>query len=913
MKAMKFLEFLLSLVSFYLVSLLFSYSIGYQDFSQPTNCSYVWNTNCNATYEIDNAFGPPYLSPYLTFCNGTRHGTDDHVVEVHVNASAIKPGDGINVTCEFYEVQWGPGYNTSEYVFYWNTTDWIVIWKQTFDTSNFGSNITSRSFTFPVNFSEGSHIVRCAIVYHKKYLAPDPATHNYCMNSTTGIYDNDDVNFTVTTPLEYSSWNFTNSTGGNATGQTFNRTVNNNPVYLYAKAHWNKNISEAFIEHNGTGVWRNYTICTYPNCLGNWTNYTLNLTNASEFNRKTIALRIWANDTGVWGFVNTSPFYYFHLDPGLKPNITTFWFSPANKTNLYTNLTIYANVSDDVGIYRVVANVTYPQNQKSVLLNLTGSPFPGNQTWHYTFTTQTNPLNETGTYTVNWIKVYDSGDQEVNLTQPSNFTVVNELNFSVSIDPSTPSQEAWFKVNVSILDINQNFHQFPVNLTVVCQGNNPQTFTNVTQFKDNIDCKAPDAQTFYIYVNASDAYNNTGNETFYFHTKTSTSSTGGERTTGGAPAPSAAPSCIPEADYEINCTDEKDNDCDGATDCADPDCSSFPACIPEIKAFNLTLSQTEIEIEQGRNATIIASLKNIGNVPLILNLSLEKECCDISTQTSFSLEVDEEIDFPILIHVPLNQAIGEYLVTLNVKSGSTIKSKAFKIMVKQSTLLQSLQQVQDKFAQLESTLIQYQKLGVWLGNLGNLLKESKDYLNRANNAVNSDNLKLLQESLAKLQANLDSISKALPGLKYQKFLLENKWNITMVCIGTIFATYLVSQVIHPFYKLGLEIKNLSELEKSLVKARVEAEKQFFMRKIDEQTFQAIMIEKQGKILHARALIKKKLEERRNLLKERLHPMSMVRWVKSGFSKAKDSMKSVPEKLSEKLKEAKFKITYRLRR
>lgn len=106
---------------------------------------------------------------------------------------------------------------------------------------------------------------------------------------------------------------------------------------------------------------------------------------------------------------------------------------------------------------------------------------------------------------------------------------------------------------------------------------------------------------------------------------------------------------------------------------------------------------------------------------------------------------------------------------------------------------------------------------------------------------------------------------------------------------------------------------MSELEKSLVKARIEAEKQFFMRKLDEQTFQAIMIEKQGKILHTRALIKKKLEERRNLLKERLHPMSMARWVKGGLSKAKDSMKAAPGKLSEKLREAKLKISSRFKR
>ena len=93
---------------------------------------------------------------------------------------------------------------------------------------------------------------------------------------------------------------------------------------------------------------------------------------------------------------------------------------------------------------------------------------------------------------------------------------------------------------------------------------------------------------------------------------------------------------------------------------------------------------------------------------------------------------------------------------------------------------------------------------------------------------------------------------------------------------------------------------MNELEKSLVKARVEAEKQFFMRKIDEQTFQAIMIEKQGKILRLRADLKRRTEERRNLIKERLHPLAIVRWVKAGILRLGGFFKSLPRKVKGKI-------------
>jgi hypothetical protein len=55
---------------------------------------------------------------------------------------------------------------------------------------------------------------------------------------------------------------------------------------------------------------------------------------------------------------------------------------------------------------------------------------------------------------------------------------------------------------------------------------------------------------------------------------------------------------------------------------------------------------------------------------------------------------------------------------------------------------------------------------------------------------------------------------------------------------------LLPQVALPYYRLGKEIKKLVEEEKSLVASRVEIEKQYFLRKIDEKTFFTLMADKQ---------------------------------------------------------------------
>jgi hypothetical protein len=148
---------------------------------------------------------------------------------------------------------------------------------------------------------------------------------------------------------------------------------------------------------------------------------------------------------------------------------------------------------------------------------------------------------------------------------------------------------------------------------------------------------------------------------------------------------------------------------------------------------------------------------------------------------------------------------------------------------------------------------------------------------------------------------VNSISSSFPSLELQKFFVENKWNISAAIMTTLITSYMATQIIYPYLKLGKEIKALVEEEQSLVKARIETEKQYFMRKIDEQTFSQIMIEKQGKILKLRADIKRKKEERSTLIKQRLHPLAMVRWMKSGISRAGNFVKSLPKIAHENLK------------
>lgn len=844
-------------------------------------------------------------------CNGTANaaatnvGGNNENGRTQVNQTTFLPDTGINVTCDFDISKWA---NATRYIWYYNGSDWHTIYEnKSFNPSD--SGFYNVSVSFKLNSSTGEQRIRCAILSETPTPTPVGVDNgDFCLNGTDGnYYDNDDVNFTVTDYPKYDFWNLTNYTTGAeiASDQTFNRT-SGNIIYLNVSAHWTNNITHAFLEHNGTGTLTNYTISSFT---ANWTNVTLNLSDATLFNRKNITITaIYANNS--YGLENkTSTPLSFNLDPLSSPNITDYWFGHlgniTNNTNFYTNLTIYANVSDDVGIYAVTANLTYPSNV-SIALNLSGTPDPGNRTWNYTFQTETLPLNETGNYTVSWIKVNDTGDQVANLTQNLNFTVTKALNVTVTPSDSTPSNDAYpLTLTINISDINNKPHQYPTNLTINCLNiSSQQTNFSLPYINGSTSfalCRAPDSYSypFNITVEANDTYNNTGEKVTTLTTESAPSSptvvTGGG---GGGGGTVNVTNCTVTPK---NCTDGIDNDCDGLTDCGDPDCSRDPDCKIEIKELNFTLSTTSIEIEQGNDGTILASLFNMGNTKLILNTSIEKECCNISLPIGFVLPIKGEQDFSIVIHVPLYQSLGEYTVKVEVYTGRLTKEKAFKIVVKKGSYIASLESLEERISELESALSNYQTLGVHVGNFDNRIEQAKEILANARTNIQNDDLNLVKASVSDLEEILNSMSQQLPTLEIQGFLIENKWYITWTAIIVVISTYMIAQVVIPFHRLGIYIKSLSEEEKTLVSARKAAEKQYFTRKLDEKTFRGIMLDKQAKVLKARAALERSKEERSTLVKKRLHPRAMAGWFKNGFITIGRSIKNAPRKIYNRIR------------
>ena len=1039
-------------------------------------CSDTWGASCNASGSggIDDAFGT---------CDGTEPDDDSghYIAEVYINASTFLLGDSsIKASCEIFGDYYGA--NENYYMFYYNGSTWMQIANWT-DSLDDGDKVTNYSAVFKVNNTVGEHRIRCAMCLFGTVYGNDP----WCADDGCfGMTENDDVNFTVTDYLKYSSWNLTNYTTGATILDGVNLTRKDK---INASAKWNKDLDKAFLRHNGNGTFQNYSVPI----TGNWTNYTLDLSNGTEFTKAGLIniSYIWANDTFglenytypshyfyLWGnskvgeiYINQSIIYnntgarifcnvfdyhsnlsisgynvsFYNNDTflgfsytnstgyanlsytftasthpshlNLSCNITDseslyynassenfnstilevvspgqvligdFWFTYLNdktdKTNLYTDLFVHANVSDTLQMESVTVNLTYPNNV-TVNLSMSGNTSAGWHEWQYTFD-ETYPLNMTGNYTVgiiaknangvenksnymtfyvndtynlHWnpqpLYIYMRGENislsvtdvtnkpvinlnwtvnitknnvthtESNLTEiytyqikpddpPGNYSIfanaskngnsgIKTFDFNVSnkyeitnthLDPSSPDKGDRLYITLEIRHNGRG--TWPANLTggnynITCYDENDVEVTRSIEFTagkvDYSECYAinEDDKDFTITINVLDDYGNSGNLGIPLKTAPAEKKTGG----GGGITRVTIP---PE-----NCTDNIDNDNDDKTDCADEDCFYHPTCIGErqIPGFNFTLSPTEIEILQGENGTVVGTMTNTGDIDLNLSslVDIEKGCCLVDMRsTHFLPNQTTSASFPILIHVNASTISGEYVIDVKLRYTYLQNSQSVKVIVKDNPIIAYiLKTTPPELTRLLLEINEYENLGLNVAYLKDLISRIQTTIENAKKAAQDDNLDLLNEYNNNIKSDIEFIQAEKTKLAFQKLIYENKWNITYgIIIGTIL-TYMITRILYPFVRLSHEIVKISFEKATLTKSREQAEKQYFLRKIDEQTFRRIVTEKHSQILKLGSTVDLKKQQRINLLKRRLNPLYLGEYIKTKISKKTESKK-----------------------
>jgi hypothetical protein len=490
----------------------------------------------------------------------------------------------------------------------------------------------------------------------------------------------------------------------------------------------------------------------------------------------------------------------------------------------------------------------------------------------------------------------------------NNNTGATRWDFSVSrtlypyfISPSSGTEytkSSTIYSNVSVRNERAETLGYASNLNLTCpntllpMSGGPPTYLDISG-----NCKAHSSAgiSFSLTLSAADAFNNSGTGSVSLSTQ---SEGGGDPGNGGTSGPSGsgigiAPVvncsnlCSSWVDVACglgNCTSEQiyqKRDCEVATGVCPADrCVYSDLCLEKL-GFDFHLSEDEATIKQGEDFKVRVSANNTGNVKIMINISSESGCSVVFLQELLELEAGDSADIFMDIHVPLSQDMVECEANVTFLSGISRRTRGLKVNVVENELIRELDENEDRLAGLEAQIMDMLSSGVDVSGLQGLKASAAQMGQNARADIRNDDTASLLTDVKTMGNFIGEIEAAIPTLMILKFILDNKYILTGIIIVSILISYLATQVLIPSSRLGKEITNLTKKEKVLIQTRVNTEKQYFKRQIDEVTFHKILVSKQEEILRTRGLITTKRKERGILVTKGLSPGAILGWLASG--------------------------------
>jgi hypothetical protein len=267
-----------------------------------------------------------------------------------------------------------------------------------------------------------------------------------------------------------------------------------------------------------------------------------------------------------------------------------------------------------------------------------------------------------------------------------------------------------------------------------------------------------------------------------------------------------------------------------------------------------------VNVERGKDQKIKAVLKNKGDEPLTLSISVvSKDCCSIYIpEDKVELQVGSSKDRWITIHVPLYQElskdVGMYKFRLRVKNSIDV-GRDVQINVIENPLIKRLELFESHLERIKNEIGDLQFWGMNTTNLTESAKKIELELKRVEKIIRNDDLKGLQSSI-------DVLEELSIEANYQWIFLRKSlwlWRTWPYIVGgiivSIIVSYFMTRLIMPYVRLRRILMQLRMEEKSTIESRRTAEVQYFKREIDEKTFRNIMVRQQDRLLDVRGRIK----------------------------------------------------------
>ncbi|MDY6777020.1 MAG: hypothetical protein SVU32_00005, partial [Candidatus Nanohaloarchaea archaeon] len=295
----------------------------------------------------------------------------------------------------------------------------------------------------------------------------------------------------------------------------------------------------------------------------------------------------------------------------------------------------------------------------------------------------------------------------------------------------------------------------------------------------------------------------------------------------------------------------------------------------EVTTFQLDVPNRIEPITQGTTGTGSFTIFNNGTRRISIRIESDTSCCDTWIEnngvrtTNVTVPAGSETRLTLFVDVPLNTSLGVKTIDLSFSSAEIRREKTVNVEITKSPYIERLEELRRIADRLKKNITDYRQSGIQTEQLEQQLQELQRRLEFARTAIRNDDRRVLKKQVDRAEEIAANIRGQLRAKAFKHFVLTNWWKWVLEFIAAYITFFLVTMVFIPYYRLRSEYLNTQEQLDNAIEARKKAEKQYFKRQIDRDTFMNIMTEQQDEILELRSRRDELEEELATAIRDRL--------------------------------------------
>ncbi len=217
-------------------------------------------------------------------------------------------------------------------------------------------------------------------------------------------------------------------------------------------------------------------------------------------------------------------------------------------------------------------------------------------------------------------------------------------------------------------------------------------------------------------------------------------------------------------------------------------------------------------------------------------------------------------------------------------------------------LLEKLEGLRLDLRDFRLETVEYAKK-VNVDSLNARLVELEETIKEAEKSITANDIDELRQDISEGLRKKDEIEGLLAVKSLQVSILESSKYIVILIIVVFLILYFVTSLVVPYFSLENNIKSLERKEKDMTRLRQNTETLYFRRKIDEDTFNKMVVKEQEEVMRLRAKIANMKDRKKTLMKEAFSVQNAIDW----SLKEKIHLRDWLRKKWERIKGMKYKI------